>query len=131
MSDIRDRLAEALRNHTPVEDGEGFFCSCTDIKLLLELGTATSHTPEHLADVLLSLEGVAIVALPEPDPDVGNYFNAGCGAITHPSGGDVRLHSVAWEPGIRGGVYRSPTKARELAAALLAAADAAEAVTDA
>jgi hypothetical protein len=41
-----------LRLHQPVDDGEGFFCSCSSTAVLLEEGIATSYTPEHLAAVL-------------------------------------------------------------------------------
>ena len=82
----------------------------------------------HAAHVLAVLsETHAVVELPEPDPDIGAYFNAGCGAVAHVQEGDVRLHSVDYKVGLRGGVLRSPAKATELAAALLAAARVAEA----
>jgi hypothetical protein len=47
-------LEAVLRLHLPVDDGEGFFCSCSSTAVLLEEGIATSYTPEHLAAVLLA-----------------------------------------------------------------------------
>ncbi len=116
MSDVRARLAEALRGHqrNPYGQHDGWWeCSCS---------TDEPHTPEHMADVLLSLEGVAIVALPEPDshsPEswVGKSVTATRGL------GRVRCY-------IDDARFTVPA-ARELAAALLAASDAAEAATDA
>lgn len=126
MSDVRAKLAEALRGHqrNPYGQHDGWWeCSCS---------TDEPHTPEHLADVLLSLEGVAIVALPEPE-DTGSgqdgEFDAWWGHSARWSGHDVWAES--------GAVHTSaihqhtPEQARYLAAVLLAAADAAEAATDA
>jgi hypothetical protein len=107
VSDVRARLARAV------------------IYELFDEAGREEHAL-RVADKLLALPGLAIVELPEPDPDIGSYFDAGCGAIAHVSAGDVRLHSTAWISGPHGGIYRSPNKARELAAALLAAAKAAE-----
>lgn len=68
MSDIRARIADALREHQ--------FYPCTDETPGGCIGaTCTWHGDwwpqwwNHLADVLLSLPGIAIVELPEPYPD--------------------------------------------------------------
>lgn len=136
MSDVRATLVDALRHHTPVEDGEGFFCSCTDINLLLEQGIATNHTPEHLADAILAAPGVTTIALPEPtstredDEDdesshrLGWWQNGSPYYITqwgYPNEVQIAYDGEALEP-------IDVNEARFLAAALLAAADAAEAV---
>ncbi|MCG7607058.1 hypothetical protein [Mycobacterium sp. CnD-18-1] len=91
--------------------------------------TVRQQFADSVADVALAAlktARIAVMELPEPDIDT-NAWDAGCGAITHVHNRDVRLHSVAYEEGVMGGIYRSPAKAREMAVALLATADAAEA----
>jgi hypothetical protein len=110
MGPLRDQLADLLGKH--------LICECGDWADDME------ETCGHLADVLLAQRGITVVKLPEPDPDIGNYFDAGCGAIAHVKDGRVRLHSVVTRTD--GSVYRSPAEARQLAAALFAAAVAAE-----
>ena len=92
----------------------GVVCGCTQ-----RFGDRHAHAAH--VEVELAKAGIAITQLPEPDEDTG-AFDAGCGAITHAVNGDVRLHSASYVSGRYGGIYRSPAKARELAAALLAAA---------
>lgn len=111
MSDVRVRLAEALRGHqrNPYGQHDGWWeCSCS---------TDEPHTPEHLADVLLSLEGVAIVALPEP---TGTHNSGLCFDKEVRTYKDRVLIDTDYDISIG--------YARALAAALLAAAAAAEAV---
>lgn len=123
---VRAKLAEALRGHqrNPYGQHDGWWeCSCS---------ADEPHTPEHLADVLLSLEGVAIVALPTLMVDRSNVAEsikdrpmwqvedawtclelADC--IEYEAAGQTECGTL------------TVTEARALAAALLAAADAAEA----
>lgn len=130
MSDVRARLAAALRGHqrNPYGQHDGWWeCSCS---------TDEPHTPEHLADVLLSLEGVAIVALPEPEATgsgQGGEFDAWWGRYPD----NDPHHAPRWAGydvwAEHGKVHTSaihehtPDQARALAAVLLAAADAAKA----
>lgn len=69
----------------------------------------------HVEEVLGAAD-LTVVELPKPDEDTG-VFDAGCGAIAHAAGGDVRIHSLGDTQ-----VYRSPRMARVMAAALLATA---------
>jgi hypothetical protein len=89
VTDIRARLADALR-------GTDRYLSGSD--------------PDQLADVLLSLPGIAIVELPEPN------------TIAVAAGDLVEFRIVGGDS-----VLYQPDGARRVAAALLAAADAAEA----
>lgn len=50
MSDIRIRLADALRQHSMLDDRDWQKCEC-----------GAANYPEHVADVLLSLPGIYIV----------------------------------------------------------------------
>lgn len=127
---LRARLAEALREHFKLHRAgrpEEWVCGGCHA----DFHNFRCHE-DHVADVLLSLEGVAIVALPEPE-DTGSgqdgEFDAWWGHSARWSGHDVWAES--------GAVHTSaihqhtPEQARYLAAVLLAAADAAEAATDA
>jgi hypothetical protein len=127
MTALRDPLAAALQKHQPVDDGEGFFCSCSSTAVLLEQGIATDYTPQHLADVLLALDDIAIVELPSATGDLllggmewrfGLTFCPRLVVWTAPES-PVMIQNV--EPG-----DLAPDQARALAAALLAAASAAE-----
>jgi hypothetical protein len=110
VSDIRTRLADALREYWLAEE-----------------------SPESLADVLLSAPGIAIVELPEPDstryegdehePEdrlcwlPGDDFE-----VSVWNQGEIQREGFGWgdlEP-------LSSTEARTVAATLLAAANAAE-----
>lgn len=104
MSDIRTRLVTALKEHER---------------------WLTGHLPmphEVLADVLLSLPGIAITELPEPDEILKNraVFHAAPYRVVSVTGGVdqgfVDLNNTHL-------LYRN---ARTLAAALLAAANAAQ-----
>lgn len=130
MTDARAVITAALELHQPVEDGEGNFCSCSSIDVLLEQGIATDYRPEHLADVLSSLDGIAIVTLPEPhngrwevDPADYDFHVAIMDLVRIQDGSEVAGVRVAWGEVDLGLV---PAHARALAAALLAAASAAE-----
>jgi hypothetical protein len=102
--DIPQRLTDALREQWFIVD-----------------------TPEDLADVLLSLPGIAIIELPEPDSDGdkrlwrfldhGEYEHVIWPSHLYPED-DISISGI-------GGYNIS--EARALAAALLAAANAAEA----
>ncbi|MGV8064588.1 hypothetical protein PJP13_24295 [Mycobacterium kansasii] len=129
MSDVRAKLAEALRGHqrNPYGQHDGWWeCSCS---------ADEPHTPEHLADVLLSLEGVAIVALPEQMVDRSNVAESikdrpmwevgGAWTSLTNNAGEIEFEADSQNTY---GCLSSPNEARELAAVLLAAADAAEAV---
>lgn len=107
---VRARLAEALWEHRIIEIGIGCNgCSC---------GDTNGNWAAHAVDVLLSLEGVAIVALPEPD-EGGNYWYD-------------RNYVYADSDGLvmtkYGTTFGTADEVRRIAAAFLAAADAAEAV---
>lgn len=135
MSDVRAKLAEALRDQHAMaydDDAAMYYCDC---------GMATGDYrvwADHMVDVLLSLEGVAIVALPPPDSTryegdehepqdrlcwgPGDDFE-----VSVWDRGEVQRHGYGWgdlEP-------LSVNEARTIASWLLAAVHAAEAVTDA
>lgn len=101
MSDIRARLAEALRK-AMFEDPDWAFVG----------------NPNQLADALLSLPGIAIVELPEADTDGRFRFRGSCYVYADPEDGLIMTQ--------RGTTHGVATEARETAAALLAAAIAAE-----
>lgn len=124
MSDLRACLADALREHEPFRinvDGGWIGCSCDGG---FSRFTAAAHR-SHLADVLLSLPGIAIVELPEPtgsepateDENGFVEWEYPHGAVQVFDGGVIgwgRWH------------FEDATKLREAASALLAAANAAE-----
>lgn len=119
MTDIRERLADALREHTPVDTSGG---SETERNLIF-CGGHQWHTEhegwqswvDHVADVLLSLPGIAIVQLQEPErssEEVGLFLSR--------DGTAVNMYGDYFD--------QTPAEIRAHAAALLAAANAAEAV---
>lgn len=131
-TDIRAKLVALLYEHQE------------DAAFNLDLGRdecrcgeqGTQGWREHFADVLLSLEGVAIVALPEPDDTgsgQGGEFDAWWGRYPD----NDPHHAPRWAGydvwAEHGKVHTSaihehtPDQARALAAVLLAAADAAKA----
>lgn len=126
MSDVvRAKLAEALRQHgdsSLATWANERICLCDCMYRVMPPGPDFC---DHLADVLLSLEGVTIVAVPEPmdfDPAhdcVGRWASGGYGRIIAYADGYLIDHSGTDIGGVDG--------ARALAAALLAAADAAKA----
>lgn len=104
MTDVRTRLADALR--------KAMFC---------DPEWAFVGNPEQLADAILSLPGIAIVELPEAeklDHGMTNYGVAKAMTADRFPGQVGRPGSLHWI---------SPQEARLQAAALLAAANAAEA----
>lgn len=132
MSDVRARLADALRNHRPSSFDNGASCSCGNWGCGNWRWTYGFGWDDHILDVLLSLDGIAIVELPAADS-------------TRYEGDDVpSTDRLAWFPDGEFSVSRwnypevqieyrgEPLEpvairtARALAAALLAAADAAE-----
>lgn len=134
MSDVRATLAEALRGH---ESDGCDYCSCGRRYSWGENapGWATEWAA-HAADVILAAPGVTTIALPEPtstredDEDdesahrLGWWQNGSPYYITqwgYPNEVQIAYDGEALEP-------INVSEARFLAAALLAAADAAEAV---
>lgn len=136
MSDVvRAKLAEALRQHgdsSLATWANERICLCDCMYRVMPPGPDFC---DHLADVLLSLEGVTIVALPPPDSTryegdehepqdrlcwgPGDDFE-----VSVWDRGEVQRHGYGWgdsEP-------LSVNEARTIASWLLAAADAAEAV---
>lgn len=122
MSGVRARIAEALREHgtsaIPTWANERI-CLCDETFRSMPPGPDLA---DHVADVLLSLPGIAIVELPEGH-DVGppgerylQFKNVVAGPY-----GEIRDESTV-DP-----VKHNPTTARRHAASLLAAANAAEA----
>jgi uncharacterized protein (DUF779 family) len=121
VSDIRARLADALREHPHMAQWRT--CGCCNGQPSPPICDADSHA-DHLADVLLSLPGIAIVELPAPYHDEDTYqawrfFEHGEDEyVTWPAcvsgeGADISISGM--------GGY-SGSEARALAAALLAAA---------
>lgn len=119
MTDIRTRLVGALRE-----------------KLAAICDSDYARWADHFADVLLSLPGIAIVELPEPDSN--HYDGEYGGPADRPGWLDICLDIdgvdvSVWNPGeVQIGLRQEPLNpicandARKLAAALLAAANATE-----
>lgn len=108
MTDIRQRLTDALRHqwvpsHVVYGSDEpvGF--------------SSEQEWAEHVADVLLSLPDIAIVELPEPDEGETREWSTDSWYVWLDRGNRVTVSNRA-----------HLTEPRALAAALLAAADAAE-----
>ena len=119
MSDVRAKLAEALRGHqrNPYGQHDGWWeCSCS---------TDEPHTPEHLADVLLSLEGVAIAALPERLTHRDGHSWKADGDSVYFDTSDNHVAAVVLDSSAGEAQLVYPKNARAFAAALLAAAEAA------
>jgi hypothetical protein len=110
MSDVRARLTDALLEHPSTEDG----CRCGDEHL------AYDYWARHVADVLLSLPGLAIVELPKPRRS---------GAWTIFATADPYIASSCERQVDDRDQFITPSEARRRAAALLAAANAAEQAT--
>lgn len=121
MTGICTRLADALLVHAPRHENNGvdlwLACGCGD-------GVRYYDRRKHVAHVesaLLSLPGIAIVELPEPDDDgIAFWWQA---AVVGVDDGAV---VTALDPDSEQ-VWLSPEVARTYAAALLAAANTAEA----
>lgn len=110
VADVRARLADALLKH------RGFPAHCVCGWKSTDGWKSTSEKHEHhLADVLLSLPGIAIVALPEADEE-GEWLN---GDLVASARNRLRLYGLDDS-------RLSSSEGREIAAALLAAANAAE-----
>ena len=140
MSDVlRARLAEALLAHTGKRHvGSGaIFCTDGPGGLVHATSPTWREWAEHTANALLSLEGVAIVALPEPvgsrwpvdDDDDFTVSTVELVRASNAFAATPRRHpgcKVEW-----GSVELNlcTRDARALAAALLAAADVAEVAT--
>lgn len=113
MTELRERLAKALQQAMFGDPEWGMVCN-----------------PERLADAVLALPGVAIVALPDADdPDTWEY-SGGTHSWTVPNGDDCSEDEQVFTSrhgDVEIGLDRyTPDDARQLAAALLAAANAAE-----
>lgn len=123
MSDnVRADLATALRahffwwaNHSSI--GSESHCRCG------ERPRDWSHWADHAADVLLSVPGIAIIELPAYNEEYECFSGGG-----YPCNGDPEHVCGAKGGMVRAGLpqYMPPSIARSVAAALLAAADAAE-----
>jgi hypothetical protein len=113
MTDIRTRLADALKEHRSISRHTGVYCTCDGWKWSPQVDWF-----QHLADVLLSLPGIAIVELPDKSDEDGYFITF------HP---DVSVAVPEGRIDWLDGSERSAFEARKLAAALLAAANAAEA----
>jgi hypothetical protein len=113
MSDVRARIANALAAHASGEDG----CICGEDDHL-----AFDYWARHVADVLLSLPGIAVVELPEPEPESQQWCND---AWFVDVDGDIDSTRPIWASMMRSRL--SASGARRFATALLAAANAAEA----
>lgn len=113
MTEVRARIAEALREHRETWDlfTQRYVCTCDRWN-----DDEPTRFWEHLTSVLLALDGIAVVALPEPDPEGRDWMVGKSSCVWVGRNGKVRLGINA----------HRPSDARELAAALLAAADAAE-----
>lgn len=130
-TDIRAKLVALLYEHQ--EDAAFNLDSGRDECRCGEQGTQGWR--EHFADVLLSLEGVAIVALPEQMVDRSNVAESikdrpmwevgGAWTSLTDNAGEIEFEA---DDQNANGCLNSPAEARAFAAALLAAADAAEAV---
>lgn len=105
VTDLRARIADALREH------------------LIHYLSSPMIDFEGIADVLLSLPGIAVVELPEghdvgpPDEPCLQFTNV----VAWPGSGLLQDESTLWPHR-----KHNPTTARRHAASLLAAADAAE-----
>ncbi|ORB93976.1 hypothetical protein LAUMK4_05860 [Mycobacterium persicum] len=141
MSDVlRARLAEALLAHTGKRHvGSGaIFCTDGPGGLVHATSPTWREWAEHTANALLSLEGVAIVALPALMVDRSNVAESikdrpmwevgGSWTSLTDNAGEIEFETDNQNAC---GCLNTPDDARALAAALLAASDAAEAVTDA
>lgn len=127
MSDLPAYLAETLKrhqfwhaNHSSIGSNAHCLCGLRP--------RDQSEWANHLADVLLSLPGIAIVELPEARPD----WHGGLSAW--PAGGRDGQVTIRKTDGRIGATsvsnpLASPRDARTYAAALLAAANAAEAAS--
>ena len=116
---LRDRISQIQAEHIDGQltnyDAGREECGCG------HQGNATYR--EHLADAILAIPGIAVVELPEPSEFADMWLHGDVWAAspsTHP-GIPVALEIDPGSP-----VYFSVEYARDLAAALLAAADYAE-----
>lgn len=125
---VRDQLATALREHFQMHrknHPEEWVCG----GCYADFHNCRFHE-QHLADVLLALPGIAIVELPEGIANHSgcSWYAGGGDSVFHEDGGISALvcESTAGEAQLV-----RPGNPRILAAALLAAANAAEVVGDA
>lgn len=130
MTELRALIAEALWKQ--YASGLWHLASCSHIpKEFGELGEGERSYWYRYADVLLALPGVAVVELPDADdPDTWEY-SGGTHSWTVPNGDDCSEDEQVFTSrhgDVEIGLDRyTPDDARQLAAALLAAANAAEA----
>ena len=116
-------IIDTIENHIVIEYYAGaFVCDCGE--RFSVAGRKCRHWAEHLLDTIAAA-GFAIVELPEPADGewviqgIGNVATYAWDGSPLPTGG-VRVTNIGYD------LELHATKARELAAALLAAADKAE-----
>lgn len=118
MTDVRARFAEVLQEHRSMSSyGGGVICTARGC---MWKWSPSGSIEQHQTDVLLSLPGIAIVELPEQNPVQPEWP-----VLTW----DVLDHSLVYvEDGLinHDARFHDSSDARALAAALLAAANAAE-----
>lgn len=123
VSDSNTLAANLLGHQGPFWDGINSRCGCRRIVL------GAQEWSEHLAEVLRSAPGIAIVELPEPDVDgtlawsAQDLFEV---SVFRPLLVQIGEYDNDWEPG----EPIAAQVARKYAAALLAAARAAETGAD-
>lgn len=120
VSDLRTRLANALKQHQFLHANHASIGSNARCLCGLRPQDQSEWADHVVADVLLSLPGIAIVELPEFNDGYGCFSGGGypCSRDSDDQGGMVRTSMSA--------NYLPPRTARAYAAALLAAASAAE-----
>ena len=125
---LRDRIAAAIAAHEPVTDYSGADGECIECDLNPRWPDSEAPTgptagwkrhATHLADAILAIPGVAVVELPEPAEAV-RCWPALVG------GEPESVYLAQGEVIVSGGLRVYVDEARDLAAALLAAADYAE-----
>ena len=125
---LRDRIAAAIAAHEPVTDYSGADGECIECDLNPRWPDSEAPTgptagwkrhATHLADAILAIPGIAVVELPEPAGAV-RCWPALVG------GEPESIYRAGDEVVVSGGLRLYVDEARDLAAALLAAADYAE-----
>ena len=136
MPDLRAQIADALAGHDHWDYAGDLQCRCGES--FYGDGDGDKKAQEwgaHAADVVLALPGVAVVGLPEQMTDRSNVadsvkdrpmWEVGGAWTSLASVGGIDFETTAVHGGY--GTLETPDEARALAAALLAAANSAEAV---
>ena len=110
LNDSARQYLQFTQRHAIVVNYVGIICSCGD-------RSDTMYEWENHIARELEKAGLEMVELPQPNPATG-IWDAGNLAQVETDGGDVRLHFPSPGDMFR---YRSPSKARQLALALLSA----------